>query len=188
MKSPLSRSGMKGDLISTSGGYEKRTANSEQDKPSCFRMVQPIFRLVTVPGSFSALFRVLLRLRDLKSQYSIVLPVGHNMQIRKHKPGGRLINDNNRMPTLSLAHLMVNLLSQPIIEQIFELSIENRAYFRNYKKTNLKTCCNCNFPNPAFPGRLLCSVFDHVFQPTVSARLASAWVLAESNRRIPPGR
>ena len=42
-----------------------------------------MFRLVTVLGSFSALKRVLLRLRDLKSLYSIVLPVGYNMHYRR---------------------------------------------------------------------------------------------------------
>ena len=42
-----------------------------------------MFRLVTVLGSFSALKRVLLRLRDLKSLYSIVLPVGYSRDYRK---------------------------------------------------------------------------------------------------------
>lgn len=41
-----------------------------------------VVRLVTVLGSFSALKRVLLRLRDIKPLYSIVLPVGYSMHCR----------------------------------------------------------------------------------------------------------
>ena len=75
---------MKGGLPSFIGGNKERTANSKQDHLTCICMDRPCSDLLRCLVVFSALRRVLLRSLELKSLYSIVLPVGRYLQNCKH--------------------------------------------------------------------------------------------------------